>query len=288
MLPPPAAPAFAGPDFVIGGAPKCGTTSLCDALASHPDVFMTNPKEPTYYVSSVRGETVRGHNYSAAEYAALFDGRRAERVAGEGSTEYLWACEEAAPALRTARPDCRVVFMLRDPIERAYSAYWYRLLRGELPSGRTIGDHLRDDPSHWIFSGQRYADCLERWFEVFGHGQIHVLLTDDLRDNRDQALAAVCEHIGADPSFVFAPQPRSNVTRYPRWPTALRVAGRVAPGLSRMIARSPGRGVRSRLLFGGARPARQPADLDAMRDLFAPSVAHLSSLIDRDLSHWLR
>lgn len=280
---------FTGPDFVIAGAPKCGTTSLCDALVTHPGVFMTSPKEPTYYVSSVTGRPARGMNFSKEGYAALFDDRRDGQVTGEGSTEYLNAHRIAAPALHADRPDARVVFIFRDPLEQTYSSYWFHILRGELPSGRPLSDYL-DEPSHWLFEGARYAHFLRTWYDVFGQDQVLVLLTDDLRSDRAGTLARVCEHIGADPSHIFAEAPRSNVTRYPRWPRAMAAAGRVAPGLSRWASNRPlARPVRSRLLFSTSAPMppRLPDDVARLVEMYATRVEDLAGLIGRDLSHWL-
>ena len=273
---------FSGPDFVVGGAPKCGTTTLCDGLASHPGVFVTDPKEPSYYIEA-RPEGKAG-------YSELYAQRQPDQVTGEGSTWYLANSWRVAPALYADRPDCRLVFCVRDPIERVYSHYWFRLHYGVIPSATTFSDFAddlcgrRDDPG-------RYTDNLQRFADTFGRDAILVVLSEDLQKALPDVLASVCAHIGADPTFQFASLPRSNVTRYPRWPRTLRTLGRVAPGLSRWAAEVPAlRPFRSRGLFSehAPKPEMDPDVRAHLAEKYAPDVEALSLFTGRDLSGWLR
>lgn len=282
-------PDFRGPDFVVGGAPKCGTTTLCDALAAHPGIRFADFKEPHYYITRELGRPVKGCDYTTAQYAELFSGRTPHQRTGEGSTGYLHHATEVAPALHADRPDCRLVFCIRDPVERVYSDYWFHLQRGEIPSAHTF-DEVARDPSHWIFHGSMYTRNLVSFADHFGRDALLVVLTDDLRDDFESAVARVCAHVRVAPSLAPIPAARSNVTRYPRWPQAMATAGRVVPGLSRWAARTPSlRPFRSRLLFSeqAPKPSMDPDTRARLVERYEPEVEALSDFIGRDLSHWL-
>lgn len=279
------------PDFVVGGAPKSGTTALCSYLSDHPKVFVTTPKEPHFYASSSLGRVVRGMNYSREEYEGLFADCEPSQVVGEGSTGYLRLATSVAPALYADNPHARLVFVLRNPIERAYSEYWFRLHTGHLPSSVLFSSYA-EDPNHWVFhGGDEYAKNLRVFANVFGRDAVLAILTDDLKNDRAGTLARVCDHIGVDPSFDFPDAPKQNVTRYPRWPTAMAAAGHLAPGLSRWASRvSMLRGVRSRILFSkrAHKPPMAESDRTLLRDRFADEVAQLEDFLNRDLASWKR
>lgn len=98
---------------MVAGAPKCGTTSIYAALADHPEVSMCYLKEPHFWASDLPGrQEVRDEE----TYSALFGRHRGRKVCGEASTLYCYS-STAIPSLIRARPDIRVVMMVRDPID---------------------------------------------------------------------------------------------------------------------------------------------------------------------------
>ena len=102
------------PNFFIVGAPKCGTTALYAYLAQHPDVFMSDPKEPHYFGSDLDFRYRR--RPSDQQYRSYFAGAGDRRRIGEGSVWYLYS-ECAADEIGQAVPDARIIVMLRDPVE---------------------------------------------------------------------------------------------------------------------------------------------------------------------------
>src|SRR5690606_16854197 len=138
------------PTFIIAGAQKAGTTSLYSMLAQHPDVFMSEPKEPGFFVRGFddpeRWQTlkrpgmggipeslasVRQGIFTKEEYSALFGSDAAQRARhrGEASTPYL-PSPHAARRIAETCPDIRIILSLRDPVMRAYSAWGYNYARG--------------------------------------------------------------------------------------------------------------------------------------------------------------
>lgn len=108
------------PNFLIVGAPKCGTTALSEYLRAHPQVFMCQPKEPHYFAEDfARHRVVDSWN----AYAALFGGATADhRAIGEASVWYMYSAT-AIPAILDSIPHAKLIVLLRNPIDLAMSMH---------------------------------------------------------------------------------------------------------------------------------------------------------------------
>src|SRR6516225_9859213 len=147
------------PNFFIVGTAKGGTTSLYHYLRQHPQVYMSPIKEPCYFASEIRMENlseahwryIRLHTGETTmrppgwlfstwqEYLELFRGVRNEIAVGEASVAYLWS--ETAPSNIAARlPGAKIIIILRDPAERAFSQYLHQVAVGLVRS--TFREHL--------------------------------------------------------------------------------------------------------------------------------------------------
>jgi len=169
--------------FVIIGAMKCGTTSLFDFLAAHPDVCAPQNKEPHYFT--------RGYKMPAAYYRRLFRHREEGQLCGEASPTYSWVQRfpETAARIATDAPDVRLIFLIRDPLERVQSQLRHRQLVGNL------NPHLETairQPELWERSS--YQATMNAYLEHFDRNRIHVADLADLT-NPDQ-LADVLAHLG--------------------------------------------------------------------------------------------
>ena len=124
----------ARPDFLILGAPKAGTTALHAALTRHPDVFMSSPKEPKYWMCDdappphFRGpgdqHSQQEWVWRKADYERLFEPAPATSVRGESTPFYLWH-RAAQRRISEQLPDARLIAVVRDPIDRAYSNWMH-------------------------------------------------------------------------------------------------------------------------------------------------------------------
>jgi Sulfotransferase domain len=178
------------PTFVICGAMKSGTTSLAAYAGAHPDVFVTEPKEPHFF--SWYWE--RGRDW----YEDLFTGSGAARARGEASTTYTMAPLVTGVPERMARlvPDVKLVYLVRNPVERIRSQYvHYAAHSGEL---RPMIRAVREDPRYLDIS--RHAAQLERYLERFSREQILVLSSEQLRDHRRATLTELFTFLGVDPA----------------------------------------------------------------------------------------
>jgi hypothetical protein len=166
------------PDFLIIGAMKAGTTTLWRQLSQHPSIFLCTPKEPQFW--SRDHAQARG----LAWYASLFADARADQRAGEASTCYSrWPHYGDVPArLARALPRVKLIYLLRHPIERAYSHYGHLMEeRAVAESGRvlTFEEALESLPE--IVDASRYLQQIDRFLAHFPREALHVMLLDDLR-----------------------------------------------------------------------------------------------------------
>ena len=200
-----------GPDFVIAGAMRSGTTALADALACHPGLFVTEPKEPSYFTYRHGGAGYRGpgdqwfaqQNVGTwPEYQALFR-NAGGRVRGEASAMYL-AVPECIPDIAAALPEARVILVLRDPVDRAFSAWLYLRGKGREPLADIEAALDAEDrrraagygPMWWLTGASRYDEGLTRLHECFPADRIRVVLTEELRADPDGVVRRTCDFLG--------------------------------------------------------------------------------------------
>jgi hypothetical protein len=204
------------PQFLVIGAARSGTTALFQYLAEHPGLFLTEPKEPHYFAlaGSTPAFTGPGDRQTINRlavtdrdaYLALYRGARPDQVRGEASVSTLYF-PEALPRVREMAPDARLVCLLRDPVDRAFSAYGFMRTRGWEPCA-TFEEALADEERRiaegwhhiWHYTAMsRYGEQLRNALEVFPREQLLVLRHEDLSADADAVLARVYDHIGVPP-----------------------------------------------------------------------------------------
>ena len=207
------------PDFLVIGAQKAGTTALYAYLRWHPGISGPSWKEASFFDRHYwRGEAwYRGHfpNPVRMWRAERTNGRRL--VVGEASPSYM--LHPLAPErVRRMVPDVRLVALLRDPVDRAYSHYQHEVARGTetLPFEEALDaeeerlrgevERMTADPAYfshawWNFTylaRGRYAEQLERWFALFPREQLLVVSSVDLHDRPAETYGEILEHIGVE------------------------------------------------------------------------------------------
>ena len=220
------------PDFAVIGAPKCGTTSVYAFLCSHPAVEPALTKEIHYFDKSPRydlGDLWYRHNFPVS--ASL---RRRRSITGEATTTYL--LHPHAPALmKKAAPRARIIALLRDPAERAYSDYQMMVrygmeymgfedaLAAEEERVRAERERVASDPEfkwfylpNYAYAGKgEYAGQLERWMEHYGRDRMLVETLEDLVRDPAGVSGRMLEFLGLDPGAAPGPPGRLNEGRYP-------------------------------------------------------------------------
>jgi hypothetical protein len=303
------------PNFFIVGAQKAGTTSLYHYLNQHPQVYMSPIKEPFFFDHEMgsKGEVVRrefeGHRQpprftSIEEYSALFEGASGEKAIGEATPLYIYA-PGTAERLERYVPGAKSIALLRNPADRAYSAFLYALRMGVEPL-TDFAQALREEPLrmrngwHYIFhyrSRGLYYQQLKSYYEVFGRERLAVWLYEDMREDPASVAQSVFRFLEVDDTFA----PDTSSTYNP--------AGVPASGSARAAIKATNRavGVLRRSLpptssilpfaFKMRRAVHSlvltkppPIDPELREELIAgykEDVLRLQELIGRDLSAWL-
>ncbi len=186
------------PDFLIIGSPKSGTTSLAAWLGAHPDVFIPPQKELHFFSRADRWDL--GTDWYGAEFAAAGPAR----LAGEATPNYL-DDELVAPRLAATVPAARLIAILREPVERAWSHHCYDrdLDIDSTPFDDVVASAGRPDEHRYLRQG-RYVRHLERFAALVPREQLLVLWFEDLRDQPEACWREVCRFLELAPDPVPA------------------------------------------------------------------------------------
>src|SRR2546423_1869146 len=231
---------------------------------------MSPMKEPHFFSQIQPASSWRAffpHVSSEARYLALFEDAEGEEVVGEASTSYLWD-RQAAERIKGVVPEARILIMLRDPVDRAYSHYWNDVREGL--ERRSFLDALaeeqrRSEPGAWGASSLyidcgRYADQVARFLDRFGSGVLVTFLEDFVED-KGGTMAGILSFLGLGPAASGPPLRKMNSISLPR----NRLGGALlASGAARKLARAtvPRRlrsGLRGALLEEATPPPMDPA-----------------------------
>jgi hypothetical protein len=182
------------PNFLIIGAMKAGTTSLYHYLRAHPEIFMPPVKELDFFAREPREG--RGLDW----YAGQFSGAGRAIAIGEASTMYTkYPRFPGTPdRIATSIPDAKLIYLVRDPIERIRSHYRHQVALGA--ERGPLAKAVFADPVYLDVS--RYAMQIERYLECFDRDQLLVLTSEHLRDDRSAVVRRVYGFLGVDPGFV--------------------------------------------------------------------------------------
>ena len=156
------------PNFLYIGTSKAGSTWIYNVLAQHPDVFMA-PGKGLYFFDN-------HYHYGLPWYRSQFQSARDQRVVGEISHSYLFS-RDASQRIASLNRDMQLMVCLREPVDRAFSAYLDGLKNGEFDL--SFREAIEQVPS--LVNRGRYATHLEPYLEQFGRERIHVGLFDVLR-----------------------------------------------------------------------------------------------------------
>jgi hypothetical protein len=258
------------PTFFIIGAAKSGTTSLHHYLDEHPDISMSSPKEP-----SVLAEPTRTQR--RVDWGGLFEPGPTHR--GDSSTTYSRFPLEGNAAANIAErvPAAKVVYLVRDPIERILSDYVHHVASGLEPNSLAAAVRDVEDPANFYISASRYGTQLENYLNYVDRDQILILEQASLDSRRLETLQSVLRFIGADSGFVPRHLDLEYLTRRELRDTRVLEALRASP------MRRPWRRLPMRLRVYLTRRAFRRAELprpELQPELRAALEAHLTPEID--------
>ncbi len=295
------------PNFLVIGAAKSGTTSLHAYLQQHPQIFVPRNKEPSFF--AYEGETlafggdvdpifVSRIPTTFEAYQSLFHKAEGKRAVGESSTVYMYS-PKACERIRHYLPRVKLIAMLRNPAERAYSCYLMNVRDGRetLDFCRALereAQRIRENWTHnWHYlTGGVYYQQLKRYYERFAPSQIRIFLYEDFEREPLRVLKEIFQFLGVDETFMPNISFRFNVStgnrslgyRVQRRLFRTRPLRAVHPYLPRGLQKY----IERRLLMQDyPKPTLEPEIRARLLRVYREDITQLQDLIQRDLSHWL-
>ena len=204
------------PNLFIIGSMKSGTTYLYNLLASQPSIFMCRPKEPSYFVEPDQLRKLwpwgweQGYCRNRERYVRLFQSAGTRTILGEASVYYthLPLASGVAERIHQFNPDARLIYVMRDPIERTISHYWHRVRHHR--EHRSLLPAIRDDSQYRDVSN--YAMQLSPYLERFKQDQIKLLTFEELTGNTNETLRSIFRWLKLDESIASVTIQPDNVT----------------------------------------------------------------------------
>ncbi len=271
------------PNFIVIGAMKAGTRSVYEYLRGHPQVFMSEPKELHFFV------TEKTWGRGLGWYESHFSNTHRCAAVGEASPDYSRAptYEGVPERMHRIIPDARLIYLVRDPVDRIQSHYQHELRKGR--ERRTPDEAVLEDPMY--LAPSRYADQIDRYLEWFPREQLKVTVSEDLRLRRSETLRALFEFLGVDPAVVpsavgteFSRSADRRITRPGlRWL-------RSSPVVARLARRAPQALLRvGRITTQSSDDRTNQMSTSTRSELaarLAPDVARLRQFLGPDFDGW--
>lgn len=286
-------------DFLVVGAAKSGTTSIDRALRSHPDLCFPEGIKETYYW--VRPADVLGNGVGYWEKEFITDGveygRRfcrgtdAAKIRGEVCNGYLYFYRETIESVRQTLGDIKIITVLRNPVERAYSGYLHLLRDGVITE--TFREALAKEEERvaqgywWAFHLYRiglYYESVLAYKKNFSN--VAVYLFDDFVADRRRFYGDLLAFLGVDTNWTLNSDVHANRTGVPRNPKLWKLLRRDSV-VKRMAKRVLPRGLQDRIRRGMeqniVKPEIEQEVAAQLWEQYLPDVEKLSHLVDRDL-----
>ena len=296
------------PNLLIAGAAKCGTSSLHKYLDQHPQIFMSEAKEPRFISSQVSSFPLNGPGDDKVEawyvkdyesYTKLFEGSEGYPIVGESSADTLYFYERTIPVIKQYLGDPKIIIMLRNPVKRAFSAYQHlvRDLREEL----SFEDGLREEPNrirdNWELiyhyrAASLYYDSVKAFLDNFS--SVKIVLSEDQEKRPQQVLRDIFRFLGVDPSCDINTDFRYNVSGKPKsqWLHQFLFEENMARKLAQPIvhtffsAETRQRIAQKIQQKNLTRLAINPDTKRSLHQYFEQDIRKMEKLLNRDLSIW--
>ena len=297
------------PNMFIVGAAKSATTSIVGHLKFHSKVYIPEKKEPGYYATFFYKMPRKGKGDEKADsrvmktwddYIRLYSVDRVYQVRIDASTEYLYY-PQVAEMIKNDCQDAKIIICLRHPVERAYSAYSYMVLRErELLSFEQAleQDNIRQDYEYiWhYFNGGLYYEAVKHYNDVFGKDNVKIVLFENFTKDVQNEMNELFKFIGIEPINIQANMifNKSGKVKHPkiyRWVNQLIKRESLLKRLCQKTISKHKRRVIIEKVKGLLIEKKQSMNADTRKKLlnaYHEDIEKLSSYLDIDLSHWLR
>lgn len=300
------------PNLFIVGAPKCGTTAIAHYLSEHPNVLMSNPKEPFYWSDDIKATGHELRVRSLDEYLDLFKDANPKQhsILGEGSTNYLRSLV-AVPNILKFNPDAKFIAMLRNPVDvvQAYHMEQVYIMREDqvdfakawaLQKSREAGlipKNLKGSDHTLYRKIASFHNQVHRLFEIVPRDQVKIIIFDDFKENCEKEYKSVLRFLNLedDKRDNFEPINSAHAQRWPFIAKFILYPPRplVKPfkKFRRFLIANDFKFVTWVKKKLNVKKNRIPIDEDLkneIKEYFKTDIDNLGTLLDRDLSDWYK
>ena len=308
------------PNFFVVGAAKSGTTSLYEYMKMHPQIYMAPIKE-THHFSTDIDNSKFPPNYARSlnkdlskfletdmqegifhafvkerdQYDKLFKNVKDEKAIGEITNSYLYS-QEAARNIFTRFPDAKVIMMLRNPIDRAFSHYLMDLRIGYETNDfmTALKKDMARDPKGWGISNLyveigMYAEQVKRFIEIFPERQRRIYLFDDFKKDAGAVVKDMFTFLGVDPNVDIDYSQKFNPSFIPKNKLIgkLNTQKKIKDWLKGVLPKSVKSKFKKTFYTDKDLPKITPAERKFLADIFRNDVMKLGKVLNRDLSKWV-
>ncbi len=286
------------PNFIIFGGHKCASTSLAQLLEQHPEVYLSSRKEPNFFLYDEGETTPNGKVNSLESYQHFFQKSNSkvtnQKARGEASISYI-SDEKAAYRLKKLIPNVKLIAILRNPVDRAYSHFLFDFRTNVITDQNIKFSQVIAENHQKIIERGRYGKYLNIYHQVFSPEQIKVVLFDDFVANKDELLQDIFRFLEVDDSFTTKPIPKEAVSGVPKnkqiynfiyQPNPLKsiVTSIIKPFIPAKTRNNLWKKAINQSL---KKPKMSLEDRQKLTEIYREDILQLQTLINRDLSHWL-
>lgn len=286
---------FSLPNFLLIGAAKAGTTALYEFLRQHPQVYMPEEvKEPSFFTD--------GYGVDLETYIRVFKGSEGFLARGEASTQYVYAPESAA-WIKEILDDVKIIAVLRDPAERAWSSYKWSIKVGietacTFEEALALEPHrLRDEstrvrtavqqflPDYLHFQVGLYAEQVKRYLDLFSKEQVKFFLYEELQNDPLRVCREIFQFLNVDPEFV----PKLGLHNAGATPLSIPLQFWLYNYRGRFeLPERLNNAIKEINLRLGSKDQRPKNLLNQLRARYSDDIKQLENYLQRDLSSWYR
>ncbi|MDY2586482.1 sulfotransferase [Winogradskyella aquimaris] len=292
------------PNFLIVGTAKAATTTIHEYLKQHPKVFMTEWKEPCFFVFKDQ----QNLNFKSTkrivkfitrleDYKEIFENGKSKEIRGESSTPYLYFYDRTIENIRNTIPnhkDTKILIVLRNPVDRAYSQYMMKIrdLEEKLTFNEALDaeeDRMQNNFHFDFFYKDRglYSNQVKAYLEEFNN--VKVILYEDFKSDTNKILGDIVDFLNLE-KFNFQPINRLNASGKPK----NKIISRILIGdnfIKRSLKPFLTKRLRNNLLNQIQKKNLKQTKIDnyskaKLQEFFKSDVKKLETLIDRDLKEW--
>jgi len=278
------------PNFFIVGAAKAGTTSLYAYLNHTPGVYMSPIKEPGYFRTTDFGSKFKSSRISdKSKYLKLFSEVKSEKAIGEATPGYL-ADPDSANLIYQAVPHAKIIISLRDPVERAYSQYLWRITKTgitqsfhEIVTERV--DNVNDTSAYnFCLDPGLYTKNVKRYQDLFGSEQVKIIIFEEFVKNPKKIVKEVLEFLEVNADAPTVLEKTYNAYSKPRGKLGQSILGnrtirKIAP---KLFPQSLLWKVREDVLLKkGIKPKMDQVDRSLLENFYIQNVKSLQILLKR-------